>query len=184
MNIANVKDCQFFSHSHTISPIIRKNGLKICLEKCVYTQVGFVHALGSRRHPLPKRLVDIFSLFPFWPPVCGHWFLWRVCEWVRLMDVPLCAANSLARFTVDDLNPTTGGIGLVPFALAPFGFFNRFFATAEWGGENDKEGIEWSLVREKLQLDNLFPVGVRLDLIDFQRHYESTIASVPCFLEV
>lgn len=65
------------------------------------------------------------------------------------MDIPLCAANSLARLAVDDLDPMTGGIGLVPLALASFGLLNRFFATAEWGGENDEEGVEGSLVREK-----------------------------------
>lgn len=70
----------------------------------------------------------------------------------------------------------------MPLALAHFGFFNRFFSTAEWGGEKNEEGVERSLVREKFYSDNLFPVGVRLDFMYFQRHYES-IASVPCFLE-
>lgn len=98
------------------------------------------------------------------------------------MNVPLCAANSLARFSVDDLNPTTGGIGLVPLALAHFGLFNPFFSIVEWGDENNEEGVERILVREKFYSDNLVPVGVRLDFMYFQRHDES-IASVPYFLE-
>lgn len=115
----------------TISPHDQKN-ISFCLHglEDVYTQVRFVHALGPRRHPLPKRLIDIFSLFPFWPPVCGKWSLWWFCVRVRLVDIPLRAANSLARLTVDDLDPMTGGIGFVPLALAPFGLLNRFFATA------------------------------------------------------
>lgn len=67
------------------------------------------------------------------------------------MDIPLRAANSLARLTVNDLDPTTGGIGLVPLALPHFGLLNRFFAAAEWGGENNEERIKGSLIREELQ---------------------------------
>lgn len=67
------------------------------------------------------------------------------------MDIPLCAANSLARLVVNDLNPTAGGIGLVPLALAHFGLLNYFFATAEWGSEKDEERVEGGLIRDNLQ---------------------------------
>lgn len=61
----------------------------------------------------------------------------------------------------------------MPLALAHFGLFNPFFSIVEWGDENNEEGVERILVREKFYSDNLVPVGVRLDFIYFQRHDES-----------